>query len=316
MNTGTPLDLTPFGALLTAMGLLYWALALGVAALVLWWFRPWWAKLLAVASVVAVFAYPVVMHLREERQQHDEAKSKLTAAMALFNERCKSAGEKITRTVEDVEGVVWMRWREKYTNEDNFADQWKLNDPYGNDCGGADCIEGLLRVTVGASLRPDETKRHESGYRFVETVDPRDGKRYRYTASLEQSWNQEAIDRHKREKGGDLPSYSYQFKTRRIPIEAFTARYGVSWDDISTREDRQHWIASSSLKVVDLRNNEVIAERIGYMVDQGQGSQVGFRSPWLFAQYTACPAFDRSESNSPIKTSRSRAFVFKVLHIN
>ena len=68
-------------------------------------------------------------------------------------------------------------------------------------------------------------------------------------------------------------------------------RYGVVYDDISTREEREYWIAGSSLKVVDLQTNEVIAERIGYMVDWAQGSRAGQRSPWLFAADNACPDF-------------------------
>jgi hypothetical protein len=65
-------------------------------------------------------------------------------------------------------------------------------------------------------------------------------------------------------------------------------------DDISTREEREYWIAGSSLKVIDLQTNEVIAERIGYMVDWAQGSQAGGRSPWLFAADNACPDFNRN----------------------
>lgn len=68
-------------------------------------------------------------------------------------------------------------------------------------------------------------------------------------------------------------------------------RYGVTYDDISTREEREYWIAGSSLKVIDMQTNEIIAERIGYMVDWAQGSRAGQRSPWLFAADNACPGF-------------------------
>lgn len=30
-----------------------------------------------------------------------------------------------------------------------------------------------------------------------------------------------------------------------------SARYGVTWDEISTRVDRAHWIVGSSLKIID-----------------------------------------------------------------
>lgn len=36
MNTGTPLDLTPFGSVLQGIGLLYWLTVLAAVTLVLW----------------------------------------------------------------------------------------------------------------------------------------------------------------------------------------------------------------------------------------------------------------------------------------
>jgi hypothetical protein len=53
-----------------------------------------------------------------------QAKSALNASMAIFAERCKTAGGQIKRTVENVDGVVWIKWREEYSSRDNFADQF------------------------------------------------------------------------------------------------------------------------------------------------------------------------------------------------
>lgn len=307
-----PIDLTPFGALLTGIGWLYWLLA----AAGLWWAlrgaRTWKTKLLRAVPVVLLFGIgPGFIAWQGLR-----SKLNLDASMALFAERCKTAGERIAQTVDNVDGVVWMKWREKTSNADNYADQWKLNDPYGQDCGLEGCILQLLRATEGVALAsPETTRRQALRFKFVETTDPRDRQRYRYTAAI-RSVSQtphEVFVRHVEATGSGAESDGHFVALERKPIAQFDARYGIAWDDISTREDRQHWIAGSSLKVIDLQANEVIAERVGYMIDRGQGSQAGFRSPWLYAAYTACPAFDQSESKSPIKTSRSRAFVFKVL---
>ena len=89
----------------------------------------------------------------------------------------------------------------------------------------------------------------------------------------------------------------YSFIVDRIPAPGKPPRYGVTYDDISTREEREYWIAGSSLKVVDLETNEVIAERIGYMVDWAQGNRASQRSPWLFAADNACPDFYRNYKN-------------------
>jgi hypothetical protein len=78
-----------------------------------------------------------------------------------------------------------------------------------------------------------------------------------------------------------------------------------------------------SLKVVDLQTNEVIGERIGYMTDFYQGSQVGGGSPWFFAADHACPGF-HVNPRKPLTTSyggggaaqvgQTLEFVEKILH--
>lgn len=115
----------------------------------------------------------------------------------------------------------------------------------------------------------------------METADQKDGGRYRYTAFIEQP---------------GLTDPKYSLLVFRVVLKSARATgsvpgYGVTYDDISTTEDRRHWIAGSSLKVIDLRTKEVIAERIGYMMDPGQGTDSGGRSPWLIAASHACPAF-------------------------
>lgn len=289
MNTGTPLDLTPFGPVLQGLGILYWLLALAAAAFGYWLPKRLWAKLACTVAVLVAFVYPVVTHVQQKHQQHDEAKAKLDAAMALFQERCKSAGEKISRTVENVDGIVWMKWR---PNEVNHSEQFKLNDPYGHDCYGDECIKRLLRVTRGAELDPEEAKPYAKGYRFVETIDPGDGMKYRYVGVIKaiRQRTPDQIEQYKKNAGRDPGPDVYGFGLEREAIQQFTARYGVTWDDISTHEDREQWLAGGALRAIDLQTNEVIAERVGYLIDRGLGSQPQYRSLWAQARGTACPA--------------------------
>jgi hypothetical protein len=288
--TGTPLDLTPFGGLLKGIGLLYWLAMLAVVGLALWWFERWWVKLAATAVVAAAFIAPIALYRQERQQQSDAATTKLSAAMAHFEMRCKTAGEKITRTVENVEGVVWMRWRERQSAADE-DDQFKLNDPLGRDCTGEACIEQLLRLETKTGRFQQEVEQRKNGYQFVESIDPAESGSHRYVGAMVPRWSTEGVEKYRRENSKDIPDDAYWFKHERRPIEHETARYGIVWSDISTREDREHWIAGSSLKVVDLQDNEVIAERIAYLIDTGQGSKAGFRSPWGWAKTYAprCP---------------------------
>jgi hypothetical protein len=190
-----------------------------------------------------------------------------------------------------------MKWREKY-NVDDADDQFKLSDPYGRDCNAEGCIEQLLRATKGLDLDPQDRQHASSGFRYIETVDPTTGQLRRYTRQLYRPVERDP-------KYGQWVVDSELLST---PIDKRTTRYGVTWDDISTREDREHWVAGGSLRVIDLQNNEVIAERVGYMMDRGLGSRAGFRRPWLMAERAACPPFPEGR-----RGAESRKFINQVL---
>lgn len=215
-------------------------------------------------------------------------------AMAMWRERCKTAGEKIHRTVEGVEGIYLMKLR----TTTNFGDQFKLDDPYGHDSTDKEYILNFLRGYYHQRNEPIVSGfPPRTGYAYVDAIDPKEGLRYRYTGSRKAVGKMDAnapnvqVDL-KRDSNFDINIYS--FVLDRMPAAGNPPRYGVTYDDISTHEEREYWIAGSSLKVVDLQTNEVIAERIGYMVDWAQGSRAGGRSPWLFAADNACPDFNRN----------------------
>lgn len=283
MNPETPFDATSFGVTLKVLGPLYWILALAVATVVYWLPKRRWMKWGCAAGVMAAFAYPVATHVVERNHWLDQQSARRAAAMAHFQRRCRTAGDQVYRVVEDVDGIVWMTWRPVNVGADQFA----LDDPYGRDCSGDDCIRILLRATSGAGLDRPEARQYASGYRFVETVDPRDGKRYRYTATLALVRKRTPAERewYRTSSGGRDPGPAiYEFKVERQAIAAFTARYGLTWEDISTPDDREHWIAGGALKAIDLRTQEVVAERRGYLVDTREGRTREFLDPWAWAR--------------------------------
>lgn len=226
-------------------------------------------------------------------------------AAAMWRERCKTAGEKIYRTVDNVEGIYLMKIR----TTTNFSDQFKLDDPYGHDSTGDMYLLNFLRGfhhqgpdMLGPGFPP------RVGYRYVEAQDPKDGQLYRYTGRSEEPWQTNKAY---------LKGY-IRFVLDKVPSNS-APRYGVTYDDISTHEEREHWIAGGLLKVIDLQSNEVIAERIGYMVDLAQGSNARGRSPWLFAADNACPDFNRDRlrrvpgPGSSAQAGQTLDFVEKVL---
>lgn len=228
-------------------------------------------------------------------------RNRLQVAEAMFQERCKTAGEKIRHTVENVEGVFLLRLRpEKH----NFSNQFALDDPYGRDLGGKEgYIGSFIRGEYQATHRgtPALGSPPRLGYQYVEAIDPKDGRRYRYTGGVKAVGKMDATAPNVKldlKRNPDFDLNIYAFVLDRTPATGPAPRYGVTYDDISTREEREYWIAGSSLKVIDLQTKEVIAERIGYMMDRGQGNTSGERSPWLFAPDHACPSFQRNPFRS------------------
>jgi hypothetical protein len=238
-------------------------------------------------------------------------------AKAMFDERCKTAGEKIYRTVENVDGIYLLKIR----TTTNHGDQFRLDDPYGHDSTDDEYLKNFIRGYYHQRYPPSPGALR-IGYSYVEAISAKDGLRYRYTGGKRATGRRDPNSptvkvELARDPNADLNIYG--FVLDRALATGKPPRYGVTFDDISTREEREHWIAGSSLKIIDLETNEVIAERIGYMVDWAQGSGAGGRSPWLFAADNACPSFRRypqSSSSQPAFSSQpgqTLTFVEKAL---
>lgn len=298
------IELTGFGSVLSTIGFLYWATA--IVALGLAFVKPKTrrSRIMAVGGVVVVFGIlPVLGLIRHmERVQRAEAKQAHVAkGKERFQAYCREkAGVKIHRTVEGVEGVYLMKVRTT-TNQNR---QYAMDDPYGDDAQGEDYIKSfLISREKNGRLIAWYVSRFEDpsdlpGYRFVEAVDPKDGRLYRFTAHIERPG---LTDPEK------FATNYVRFVVDREPIIQRTARYGVTYDDISTKEERDYWIAGSSLRVVDLETNEVIAERIGYMMDYGQGPDGAARQGWTYASRNACP---------PVVDFQARELTEQSLHIS
>jgi hypothetical protein len=257
---------------------------------------------LVIAVAIAVEGCGSSMQVSSVKSASDPAHSSELAAR-IFEQRCQSAGEKIYKKIDDVDGIFLLKMR---PDKINFSNQYALDDPYGRDFNGDAYIRSFLRGFYGNNYGvPDNPKPDAPahlGYRYVDAVDKNDGKRYRYIAIVDQPG---LVD----------PSYAKDYRRfvlKRSVAEAPAPRYGVTYEDISTKEDRDYWIAGSSLKVVDLKTNEIVAERIGYMYDPQQGASTGGRAPWLIAANYSCPSFGTRHGSSS-QALQSETFVGKVL---
>jgi hypothetical protein len=241
------------------------------------------------AAVGTVLLVPLLLQAWDGWQEH-QARQFHATARALFEARCRSAGVRIYRTVEDVDAVLLMKRRAPTAN---LANQYALTDPYGEDLSGDGYALTFLwgRNSEG---HVESTAPPPLGYRYV-VIANEDGRGY----------TRFELGQGPRDEGGALPVV--RMPTRNLP------RYGITWRDISTRQDREHWIAGSELQIVDTRTGEVLAERVGWMWDEGLGATDGARHPWVVAAAHACPPFPLAAGGQPYRIGQTRTLAEQVL---
>ena len=248
--------------LLQATGIAFIVLSLIGIALALWLPKKWWGKLLAVIAVAFVISLPLREARKEEQQQQvvvDDYKERYAKAKALFDKRCETAGENIYKTVENVEGIQLLKVRQYESGEGQFESGAAAHEGYGDDYIHAFLLfERDDAKFPGRNLAQDLSTTTLPGYRFVDVVDATDQKRYRYTLTPER-------------------------RLKREETSAPAPRYGVTFDDINIPSEREYWVAGSTVKVIDLTTKATLGEFKRYVIEPGQGSRAGQRTPWLFA---------------------------------
>ena len=303
------IGLTGFDDLFKLLGFFLWLLIIITLILVVVLPKTWKGKLCSILIILWLFLAFPARWVREEKQEREAFLAWQAKANSLYEAGCRKSGEFIHRTADNVDGIFLLRIRMDYGRGYQYTE-----DPYGYDSAGNSYILGffhtpvrdgdkypILPNIVGNELQ--NLRNTYRGYRYVEVVDPVDGERYRYTGSIKVIGKKDTAAPNVRLQMERNPNFDvniYDFVLDRAPAPGSPPRYGVTYEDISTPEEREYWVAGSSLKVIDLGANEVIAERIGYIK-----APPNAMSAW--AHGVACP--------QPPEDDQTRKFVEKVLRI-
>jgi hypothetical protein len=215
------------------------------------------------------------------------------AAWAYFKNKCDTeAGEKIYKTFTGVKSVLIVKPLPPATEKDLF-DQFWYGDPYSDVIPGSNRGPSAARRLSGDRSGP---------YSF--------GKEYTYADMGFDFIEQRASKGETQEHERVYPKREYPFSTV-TPTPKPVSRFGISWEDISTPGDRKYWVAGSRLKILDLTDNSVIAERVGFLIEPRFGSTDGHRTPWQTARMgrNSCPQLVSIDVDD-------RLFVLKVLNTN
>ncbi|MFC2406590.1 MAG: hypothetical protein ACFNTM_02745 [Cardiobacterium sp.] len=243
------------------------------------------ATVVVLGGVLAWIFIPSADERRLNREAEIRRQNRLKSR-AVFEELCKTAGEKIYRTADNVEGVTLLKvWdRESIHKEDKLWKYAGLPEQYGKDS----YIEGFLKwrvkiITEGNEKYDDvlfspEDQNHpyilQGRYSYVD-VKQKNGTFLRYTL-------------------GDNLNQNYRM------ISNFTkspTRYAVTFDNPIVPEEREHWIAHTRATVIDLQDNTVMATKDWYSFE----SQQGYGSYTMWATAATCPDPDRSSTAYPIR---------------
>lgn len=263
----------------------YWGTMLGMIAIALLiiWLKQGQVRHKIVRSIAYVILIPTVfiwilMPSKAERKANQERKQRYETGKAIFAERCKNAGEKIYKTVDDVEGVMLLKVRVPTPNRETL-----MKNPMWAAAAAAKEFTDLEYIASFLNYRSriysNKTYHHIDVLQSNQSI-------IRY----EGTWNY--IDK--------------PFQETLNPKNP--ARYAITFEDDVNLEDRKYWVAGTTIKIIDLKTNEILGERTIYAFEHGQGSLANARMPWLRAEI--CPEKPKNYSWDYFYTF---LFVHKVL---
>ncbi|MDP3092115.1 MAG: hypothetical protein Q8N04_15685 [Nitrospira sp.] len=182
-----------------------------------------------------------------------------------FDHLCKTeAGEFIYKTVENVEGLYFMRPREQATDY-HQEHLYALEDPYGYTDWEASRLPTIFVNPPWAAYSYLEAPLLSGAKPKIE------GAKFRRFSGYAQ------------EKSPMIEE----------EIKVLSSKYGVTWRGITRPYDRELGIAGGEMIILDLQNNEVLAVRRGFIRSEGVRNLTG--TWWLTGH--VCPKYEGKAFN-------------------
>ena len=240
---------------------------------------------LVILPGVLVFGLSYVGDLREKAKMERRAKAeeaewrkRYEPAKARFDQLCQNAGEKIYRTADNVDGILLLKVRgddEKY--QDSFynprKDQMWEDAAVESEFDREAYIEEFFLWATSGLPR----------YAYIDVIQ-KDGSIIRYSTRREdRNW---VMDQQ--------------------PNPHPRARYAVTYENDISWENRKHWIAGTTIKIIDTKTNELMAEKTMYAFVPELGYSKYEQNPNPWGRGQRCPSENSYEQ-------RTATFILKVL---
>jgi len=270
---------------------------------------------LVVALLAASWALPLYAYDPLNRAEY---LAKIKEAKAYYEDKCeKVAGIRIHKTVPDVEGLLLLKIRPERRSRE-LADPMWPGAAFGREFSGDSYIRSFLGYEYSSSadgspitpthrgyINTDKRPGGLPGYRWVEVIDEKDGQRYRYSGSVKAAGkkNPDAYRAElERDPAFDMNIYRWSLDKTASPSKT-SPRYAVTFEDHVIPEERALWVASSTIKVLEVQTNEVLGEMTRYAISYIHAPHHSM--PWL--NHHICPAPSVSSGTA------TRQFVDQIL---
>ena len=285
----------------------YWVVMLAIVFFI-WLFvcllipkgHKWWVGILASIAVMSVFIVPIAKVDTQEKQENAVKEEKFLAAKAVYDARCKNAGYKIYKTVEDVEGVTLLnQWPDEKRKTDQMWEYAGLPKAFGGDV----YIESFLSwrewdyqiddfTLAGQSFisnqhnipqKEDEISRYKfiNGYQYVDVLQKQNYMRYQF-------------------------KNLYRLKDMGTTAIKKPSRYTVEFENPIIPEERKIWIATTKAYVKDSKTGELLGEATWHSFHGPQG-EIKYSGTGVWDRAKVCPDIANMQHES------IQYFVLKVL---
>ena len=232
---------------------------------------------LAVAGLLYAVERVEKMQERREAEAEEAAWHKrYDPAKARFDQLCQNAGEKIYRTADNVDGILLLKVRgddEKY--QDSFynprKDQMWEDAAVESEFDREAYIEEFFLWATSGLPR----------YAYIDVIQ-KDGSVIRYSTRREdRNW---VMDQQ--------------------PNPHPHARYAVTYENDISWENRKHWIAGTTIKVIDTKTNTLMAEKTMYAFVPALGYSEFEQNPNPWGRGMRCPDENSYEQKTVIFVSK------------
>ena len=250
--------------------------------------KAWRNNIIATVVILGGILAWIFIPSADERRLHREAeirRQNRLKSRAVFEELCKTAGEKIYRTADNVEGVTLLKvWNdESISSEDKLWEYAGLADQSDNK----DYIKGFLEWEI--EVIPNGYPRFRDMSLLPETEERPYILHGRYSY-VDVKQKGKTFLRYQLDE-----NYKEDYKMISMPISV-PSRYAVTFENPIVPEEREHWIAHTRATVIDLQDNTVMATKDWYSFE----SQQGYGSYTMWTTAATCPELGVS-TGDPIR---------------